>query len=119
MKSENEIQQLIRIEAAKHKIILWRNNSGVLNDESGRPVRFGLSNESKEQNKRFKSSDLIGISSQGYFVAIEVKEEGWVFNGTEREFAQKNFIDFVKVRGGFAGFADSVDSFKEIVKDLI
>jgi hypothetical protein len=112
---EDEITQLIRIEAAKHGIILWRNNSGVLIAKDGRPVRFGLCNESNLINNDFKSSDLIGITNSGTFIATEVKKEGWKFAGTEREFAQQNFINFIKRKNGIAGFCNSVEQFKELI----
>lgn len=126
-RSEDEIQQLIRIEAAKFSSVLFRNNTGVLPDQNGRPVRYGLCNESAAQNKNLKSSDLIGIipitvthdmvgKTIGVFVAIEVKKEKWKFKGDERETAQLNFINWVKKLGGFAGFASSIDDLKEIIR---
>ena len=116
MKSENEIQQLIRLEAAKYGVILWRNNSGVLEDVDGRPVRFGLANESRKLNLTFKSSDLIGVHQvSGKFVAIECKPEGWKYKGDRREKAQKAFIDFLNAHGSIAGFAQSVEDFLRII----
>lgn len=127
MQSEDEVQQRIRLEAPKHNVTLLRNNSGAFTDASGRTVRFGLGNDSKQINERFKSSDLIGITPVlitpdmvgkviGVFTAVECKKEEWKFKGYEkREQGQKNFIDFVIARGGLAGFANSVDSFKKII----
>lgn len=118
MKSEDQVQQEIRLEAAKYGIVLWRNNSGALKDITGRVVRYGLANESKIGNLKFKSSDLIGIEpNTGKIVAVECKEENWNENKNfdARETAQKNFIEFVKARGGLAGFASSVISFKKII----
>lgn len=127
MKSEDEVQQLIQLEAAKMGILLMRNNSGMLKDETGRPVRYGLGNVTKEGNKVFKSSDLIAVTpvkitqdmvgqTLGVFTAIEVKREGWKYKGDEREVGQKNFIDFVLARGGIAYFCESVDTFKDKMK---
>ena len=132
MMSEAEVQSRIMMEAAKHGIILWRNNSGAFKDETGRMVYYGLGVISKQQNSRIKSSDLIGIypwSSYirgvnnkpealhaGLFIAIEVKREGWKYNpNDEREQAQKAFIDFVISKGGIAGFAASVDDFLKLI----
>lgn len=116
MKSEDQVQQEIRLEAAKHGIILWRNNSGVLEDKTGRPIRYGLANESSQMNEHFKSADLIGFTSQGQFVAIEVKKEGWKPKTlNERETAQKAFIDFCLARSCIAGFANSVETFLALI----
>lgn len=115
LKSESEVQQLIQIEAAKYGCQLMRNNSGGFKDDTGRMIFFGLGNTSKARNDLIKSSDLIGIMN-GRFVAIEVKKEGWVFNPNDkREAAQLAFINWIKFHGGLAGFAASVDDFKNII----
>lgn len=114
MMLEDEVSQLIKLEAAKHHIILGRNNVGAFEDREGRLVRFGLFNESKNSN--LASSDLIGIQrSSGKLVAIECKKEGWKYKGIEREVKQKAFIDFIILMGGIAGFAQSVEDFKKII----
>lgn len=95
---ESNIQQLIRLEASKLGCTLWRNNSGMLPDARGIPVRYGLCNG---------SSDLIGIY-QGRFVAIEVKQPKK--KPTE---AQINFIYFVRNKGGIADCIDSPDKLKD------
>jgi len=38
MKSESEVQQLIRLEAPKYSVTLWRNNSGGFKDLTGRMI---------------------------------------------------------------------------------
>lgn len=119
------------LEAAKHGVILMRNNQGAgqfIDEATGHTsyVRFGLMNISKEQNKKIKSSDLIGISPHRYgdgfsggivgiFIAVEVKKEGWTYKGDAREKAQLAFIDFVKARGGIAGFCASVNDFLKLI----
>ena len=120
-KSESIVQQEIILEAARHGIRLMRNNvgAGVMRDEhTGNEsyVRFGLLNESKEMNKRIKSSDLISlIPPTGQFIAVEVKKEGWKYTGTPREKAQLAFIDWVKSMGGLASFCQSVDDFLRLI----
>ena len=104
---ETTTVQRIRLDASAAGLTLWRNNSGVMVNPTGRPVRFGLGNESAAFNRIMKSSDLIGIQPGGRFVAIEVKKPGWAWKGTEREVAQANFIHHVRKLGGFAGFATS------------
>ena len=128
MQSEEEVQQKIRLEAARYGIILWRNNNGALDDETGRPVRYGLGNDSKKISETFKSADLIGvipieITSQmvgqflGVFLAVEVKKEGWKFNDQDkREVAQQNFLNFVSNKFGVSGFCNSVESFLKLIK---
>jgi hypothetical protein len=128
MKSESEIQQLIMMEAPNFHNILLRNNSGALLDETGRLVRYGLGNASKKHNDSFKSSDLIGIRSLvvtedmvgtviGQFAAIEVKGEGWKFSEKDKRYiAQKAFIEWVRLRGGVAGFANSIEEYRKIIK---
>ena len=116
--SETDVQARIRVAASQAGDVLWRNNTGVLKDERGVPVRFGLCNESKAVNDKCKSSDLIGIkrvlitqqmvgSTVGQFYAREVKRAGWRYTGTPREVAQLRFIEAVVAMGGDAGFATS------------
>lgn len=128
MMLEDEVSQLGIIEAAKCGSFLLRNNSFVLKNQEGTPVRAGLGNISHEQNKKFKSSDQIGITPTiitqemvgktiGIFTAVEFKKEGWKFNPSdERELAQLTFIEWVIVRGGLAGFAASIDDVRKIIR---
>lgn len=114
--SEARAQQDVRLEAAEKGILLWRNNSGALQDAEGRWVRYGLCNDSKQLNERYKSSDLIGLRSKliepqhvgerwGVFTAREAKKPGWRYTGTDREVAQSNYMDLVNAMGGDAQFA--------------
>lgn len=123
MKSESEIQQLIRLESPKLGVTLLRNNQGGFKDETGRLVRFGLGNESP--NQPFKSSDLIGWTEiivteemigqrLAIFTAIEVKSEKWKPSKDEREEKQNNFIKWVKSRGGIASMVNTVEEFVKV-----
>jgi hypothetical protein len=118
--SESRVQSLVQLEAVKKRIWPLRNNSGAMQDETGRQVRFGLGNVSKKFNEVMKSSDLIGVEpvvitqdmvgkTIGRFWARECKPEGWTYKGTEREIAQKNFIDKVNSLGGNARFTNGTD----------
>lgn len=110
--TEADVQNSIRIEGAKIRMILWRNNSGALQDVKGRLVRYGLGNDSTASNKLLKSSDLIGIWG-GRFVSIECKASGWqdpfapnaTRRPTPREEAQKAWLTLVACQGGYACFA--------------
>ena len=106
---------------------LNRNNVGVLLDKTGRPVRYGLANDSEQLNRVYKSGDLIGwrpvlitpdmvgdVIAQ--FVSIEVKKHGWRFPtpgpverfGKLTEYGhclgQRRWADMVRADGGLAGF---------------
>lgn len=129
MKTESELQQQIQLEAPKHGSILERNNSGAFTDITGRNIRFGLGNISAKHSDNMKSSDLIGITTiiitpsmigkkVGIFTAIEVKKEDWksTKNLDKRETAQKNYMDWILSKGGIAGFCNSLESFRELLK---
>ena len=100
--TESGVQQRVRLHAAQQGIRAWRNNTGVLFNKAGTPVRYGLCNDTKALNSKLKSSDLIGIKpitiipahvgqTLGQFYAREVKAPGWKYTGSEREQAQLNF----------------------------
>lgn len=84
---------------------VWRNNVGVLKDQTGRPVKFGLCPG---------SSDLIGLTPDGVFMAIECKTASGRVSDKQRK-----FIDAVNKMGGRAGVArcakDAVDIMSGVV----
>jgi hypothetical protein len=103
--TEQQIQQLIRLQLSRGEVRLWRNNTGTLLDRQGRPVHFGLCKG---------SADLIGLRSitvcpehvgqrLAVFAAIEVKSA--TGRATPEQLA---FIDLVHQMGGLAGVARSV-----------
>jgi len=115
-KTEAWSQSVVRLEASRKGIHLWRNNVGVLEDRTGRPVRYGLANDSKSLNEAIKSGDLIGIRplvitpqhvghTLGQFVSREMKAPGWQYAGTDREQAQLRWANLVNSLGGNACFA--------------
>lgn len=107
---------------------IWRNNIGAAEDKTGRLIRYGLGNDSKQLNDEIKSSDLIGIvpvpafafgrwTTLGVFTAIECKRTGWHQTpGDARAAAQARFHDIVRSVGGFAGFAQSPADIAAIIK---
>ena len=115
--NEASVQSIVRLEAARRGWQLWRNNVGVLLDAKGRPVRYGLANDSKAVNQNVKSADLIGIRPVivtpgmvgqiiGQFVSIECKHEGWRPSMTdEHEQAQARWAELVLLAGGYAKFS--------------
>lgn len=109
--SEAYVQSLVRLEAARKGAKLWRNNVGVMMNESGQPVRFGLANDSPGLNKTLKSGDLIGWRSiviggvkVAQFVSRECKRPGWIYTGTDREKAQLRWAEAINADGGDAQF---------------
>lgn len=113
--SETAVSQRVALAAAKVGILAWRNNVGALQDDTGRLVRYGLCNETKQLNENVKSSDRIGIAPRlitpamvgttiGQFWAREVKEYGWKYTGTPREVAQAKFGQIVIAKGGDFAF---------------
>lgn len=117
---EADLYPQVQLAYSKQGARLWRNNVGVLIDAKGRPVRFGLANDSKAVNQQIKSSDLVGITPMvimpedvgrvvGVFTSLEVKRPGWHWTGTDRERAQMRWIEIVKQAGGIAGFTDRPD----------
>jgi hypothetical protein len=125
-KSETAVQNIARRDAAFFGPV-WRNNSGVLLDANGTPVRFGLANESKKENERVKSSDLIGITEVmitgdmigqtiGVFTAYECKPEGWTLRPSDkRAHAQAAFHAIVRKSGGYAGFVTKPEDVLRII----
>lgn len=123
-RSEAFVQATVRLHAPKLRGYLWRNNVGVFSDpESGRPVRFGLANDSQPLNRKIKSPDLIGLmpymvegKPRAIFTAVECKAEDWKWAGSEREKAQLRFINLVRMAGGIAGFVRSIAEFEELLR---
>lgn len=129
-KNEAEVEQQIKIEAVQYGCILMRNNNGALNDETGRPVRYGLGNDSKAKNDKIKSSDEIGFTrikisqamvgrTVAIFTAIEVKHPTkWEPSTTDpREKAQDAFLTWISKNGGIAGMVNSVEGFKAVLRN--
>jgi hypothetical protein len=106
MPSEQSIQQHIRITCSTGATRLFRNNTGTLRDQHGRPVQFGLCKG---------SADLIGwkqvtvtpemVGQQvAVFLSIEVKTP----TGRIRP-DQQQWLETVQSAGGIAGVARSVE----------
>jgi hypothetical protein len=115
MTPEGEAQNRVRLAASKLGARLWRNNVGAGKLDNGSFIRWGLANDSSAMNETLKSGDLIGIRPVlitaehigcifGQFVSREVKRPGWRYCGTDRERAQKAWIDLVRSLGGDADF---------------
>ncbi len=143
LSGEARVQSIVRLEAPKFGYWLTRNNVGAFQDvrsvvcihchkpalgnhaAPARWTRFGLANESKQQNELVKSHDLIGFrrrvivtadvgSTIAQFASREVKKEGWQFSPNDpHEQAQAAFRDFVNSNGGDAAFVSGPGSFQQ------
>jgi hypothetical protein len=113
--SENRVKSLVRLAAPARGFRLFRNNVGVLTNERGVPVRYGLANDSRALNKQLKSSDLIGWrrlpivpemvgSCVAQFASFECKAAGWTYRGDEHEEAQQRWLALVAADGGYGRF---------------
>lgn len=98
----NETRELTHpIQAALNKmdgVRVWRNNSGMLKDHRGVPLRYGMGNG---------SADLIGcvrVGGVGRYFALEVKRPGQV--PTTDQYA---WMATVRLLGGFACVVHSVE----------
>lgn len=120
-KSEAWAQSVVRLEASAAGIKAFRNNVGVLQDKNGRPVRYGLANDSAQMNAALKSADLIGIKpviiqahhvghTFGQFWSREIKAPGWQYTGAGREVAQMAWANLINSCGGDAAFATGARS---------
>lgn len=114
--NESSVLQIIKLEASRKGVRLWRNNVGcVYSGEDKRFIRYGLANESANMNKVIKSADLIGIrpvtitpdmvgKTIGQFISREIKHPGWRYHDNEREKAQLAWAELIISLGGDACF---------------
>lgn len=113
---EADVLALVKMEASRKGLRLWRNNVGAATDAHGNFFRYGLANETEAMNASIKSGDLIGIrpvlvtaamigATLGVFVSRECKRPGWTYRGTPREIAQLAWLELVNSLGGDAQFA--------------
>ena len=104
--SEQRIQQEIRIACGTGDTRLFRNNTGTLRDQNGRPVTFGLCKGSADLIgwKRVTITPEMVGTTVAVFVSIEVKTA----TGRLRP-EQQQWLDAVQAAGGIAGVARSVE----------
>lgn len=131
---EGRASQVVALRASAWGSRLFRNNSGVLPDpNTGRPVRFGLGNESARINKEMKSSDYIGWTSVvitpemvgktvAVVTALEAKAVGFKpkheYRDGSREKAQNKFMQLIISAGGIAGFCWDEQSVDQIIRNF-
>ena len=104
VKSERNIQALILMALSEAGCLVWRQDTGAYKDQkTGRLIRYGLCKG---------SSDIIGMTPSGQFLAVEVKTS----KGRVRP-EQEAFISAVLRAGGRAGVARSVADALKIALD--
>jgi len=129
VQSEGGVQSLVRLEAGRKGVRLYRNNSGAgfvadpkklcnvcLERVGRRPIRWGLGNDSPNVNAMLKSGDLFGWRRRlitpadvGTIIAQTVNREckapGWVPDPTDdHEQAQLRWHYMVLADGGDSAF---------------
>lgn len=121
--SEGRQSSIVRLDAAAHDVLLFRNNVGAfVHPETGRAVRYGLANDSKQMNEQYKSADLIGVRRVriarhmvgmdiGQFVGREVKKEFWSYSGDDHEQAQARWAELMNSYGADCRFTTGKGSF--------
>ncbi len=101
MTPEQALLNAIRLKLSEMGILNWRNNTGALRDREGRLIKYGLC---------VGSSDIIGITPQGRFIAIEVK-----LPGKKLTKDQQKFLRAIEINGGIAGVCHSVEEAEWLV----
>ena len=112
MPSEQQIQQHIRIACSTGDTRLFRNNTGTLKDQHGRPVQFGLCKGSADligYRTITITPDMVG-QQVAVFTSIEVKTPTGRIRPEQRAWMEK-----IQAAGGIAGVARSVDDALRIV----
>jgi hypothetical protein len=112
--SEQRIQQEIRLAISHGDTKVFRNNTGTLRDQNGRPVQFGLCKGSADLigwRTVTVTPDMVG-QRLAVFTSIEVKTP----TGRLRP-EQQQWLDAVQAAGGIAGVARSVEDARALVCD--
>jgi hypothetical protein len=110
--SEQSIQQHIRLTCSTGNTRLFRNNTGTLRDQHGRPVSFGLCKGSADLigwTTRTITPEMVG-QQVAVFTSIEVKAA----SGRLRP-EQRQWLDAVQAAGGIGGVARSVDDARALL----
>lgn len=134
MTPEGVVEDAVGNAASSFNSRLLRNNSGVLFNKEGTPVRYGLGNISKRVNDKLKSGDQIGWTSVvitpdmvgktvAVFTNIEVKSNSFkirsIYPPKSREAAQERFCALVRSHGGFAAIVNSEHHYKMVMQFFI
>jgi hypothetical protein len=94
---------------------LFRNNTGVLRDQHGRPVSFGLCKGSADLigwTTRTITPDMVG-QQVAVFTSIEVKTASGRLTPEQRQ-----WLAAVETAGGIAGVARSVADAEALLRNV-
>ena len=114
MASEQSIQQHIRLRCSTGPVRLFRNNTGTLRDQHGRPVTFGLAKGSADLigwTTRTITPEMVG-QQVAVFTSLEVKTE----RGRVRS-EQQQWLAAVQAAGGIAGVVRSVEDAEALLRN--
>ena len=112
--SEQSIQQHIRLACSTGATRLFRNNTGTLRDQHGRPVSFGLCKGSADligYRTITITPDMVG-QQVAVFASIEVKTPTGRIRPEQRAWMEK-----ILAAGGIAGVARSVEDALRLTRD--
>ena len=113
--TEQRIQQEIRLAISYGDTKVFRNNTGTLRDQHGRPVQFGLCKGSADLigwTTRTVTQEMVG-QRIAVFTSIEVKTP----TGRLRP-EQQAWLGVVRGAGGIAGVARSVSDAEDLLSNL-
>lgn len=99
---ESDIMRACMLALSESGCLIWRQNVGTLKNAAGIPIKFGLC---------VGSSDLIGLTPTGRFLAVEIK----TCKGRATP-EQLRFIEAVRARGGIAGIARSPEEALDLLR---
>jgi hypothetical protein len=111
--TEQQIQQQIRLACSSGDTRLFRNNTGTLRDQHGRPVTFGLAKGSADLigwTTRVITPDMVG-QRVAVFASIEVKSQTGRLTPEQRQ-----WLAAVEQAGGIAGVARSVEDAEAVLR---
>ncbi|MGR3179798.1 MAG: hypothetical protein ACUZ8E_17300 [Candidatus Anammoxibacter sp.] len=115
---ESDIEKLCRMEAAQNGLVLFRNARGY---DRERKVKYGLGPDGASDEIGFYTvtitPEMVG-KQVAVFAAIEIKTPGGKTD-KERLHNQKKFVANIRKRGGMAGFAQSPECIKRIIRNYL
>lgn len=95
-------------------VLAWRVNGGAAQAEDG-IFRIWFYRWIKRPSKEMTLPDFLCVLRSGKLAALEAKKRAWKFTGTDREKAQKSFIDAIISRGGVGGFVTCAEDAQRIL----